>query len=251
MVVFVGAGPGAMDLITVRGKEKLEEADIIIYAGSLVNPDLLKYAKKSAQIYDSSSMTLEEVISIMEKGEQEGKNTLRLHSGDPSIFGAVREQIDILDKKHIPFSIVPGVSSFQAAAASLHAEFTLPNVSQTLILTRMEGRTKVPKKEEISLLASHQASMVIFLSASMMGQLSKRLKEGGYSGDTPVAIIYKASWPDEKMIHTSVSGMESAAKAEGIFKTALIFVGDFLNGEYKRSRLYDPGFSHGFRKATK
>lgn len=249
MIDFVGAGPGAADLITVRGKEKLEQADIIIYAGSLVNPALLSYAKLSCEIYDSASMTLEEVIAVMERGAREGKNVVRLHTGDPCIFGAIREQMDLLDEKQIPYQVVPGVSSFLGAAASLHAEFTLPDVSQTVILTRMAGRTPVPEREEIASLASHGATMVIFLSASMLGKLSQRLQEGGYRADTPAAIVYKATWPDEKVVCTTVGELEQAAKAEDISKTALILVGDFLGREYARSKLYDPAFSHGYREA--
>lgn len=249
MIDFVGAGPGAADLITVRGKEKLEQADIIIYAGSLVNPALLSYAKLSCEIYDSASMTLEEVIAVMERGAREGKNVVRLHTGDPCIFGAIREQMDLLDEKQIPYQVVPGVSSFLGAAASLHAEFTLPDVSQTVILTRMAGRTPVPEREEIASLASHGATMVIFLSASMLGKLSQRLQEGGYRADTPAAIVYKATWPDEKVVCTTVGELEQAAKAADISKTALILVGNFLGREYARSKLYDPAFSHGYREA--
>lgn len=249
MIDFVGAGPGAADLITVRGKEKLEQADIIIYAGSLVNPALLSYAKASCEIYDSASMTLEEVAAVMERGEGEGKKVVRLHTGDPCIFGAIREQMDLLDEKQIPYQVTPGVSSFLGAAASLHAEFTLPDVSQTVILTRMAGRTPVPEREEIASLAAHGATMVVFLSASMLGKLSQRLQEGGYRADTPAAIVYKATWPDEKVVRTTVGELEQAAISAGISKTALILVGDFLGGEYARSKLYDPTFSHGYREA--
>ena len=197
MIDFVGAGPGAADLITVRGKARLEQADIVIYAGSLVNPELLSYIKKGCQIYNSASMTLEEVIAVMEEGEKQGKKIVRLHTGDPCIYGAIREQMDLLDEKRIAYEVVPGVSSFIGAAAALKAEFTLPDVSQTVILTRMAGRTPVPEKEEISKLASHHATMVIFLSSSMLEKLSQRLMEGGYEADTPAAIVYKATWPDE------------------------------------------------------
>lgn len=250
MVTFVGAGPGAVDLITVRGKALLEEADIVIYAGSLVNSELLAYTRQTCEIYNSAEMTLEQVISVMEEGEKQKKRIVRLHTGDPSIYGAIREQMDLLAEKGIEYSVVPGVSSFCGAAAALRAEYTLPGISQTVILTRMEGRTAVPEKEEISKLASHRASMVLFLSSSLLEELSRRLIEGGYTEDTPAAIVYKATWPDEKIVRTSVGSLYHAAKENGINKTALILVGDFLGEDYQRSKLYDPGFTHEFRKAS-
>lgn len=251
MINFIGAGPGAKDLITVRGRDLLTTADIVIYAGSLVNPELLDYTKADCQIYNSATMTLEEVIDVMQKGEQQGKNTVRLHTGDPCIYGAIREQMDILDQLGISYEVVPGVSSFIGAAAALKAELTLPDVSQTIILTRMEGRTPVPEKEEIAKLAAHQATMVVFLSTTMLGELSRRLIEGGYTADTPAAIVYKASWPDQKVVHTTVADIEAAARDNGITKMALIMVGGFLGNDYSRSKLYDPGFTHEFRKASK
>lgn len=250
MVTFVGAGPGAVDLISVRGKSLLEVADIIIYAGSLVNPELLSYAKKTCKIYNSAHMTLEEVISVMEAGEKEEKSTVRLHTGDPSIYGAIREQMDMLIERGIEYAVVPGVSSFCGAAAALKVEYTLPEVSQTVILTRMEGRTPVPEKEEISKLASHQASMALFLSSSLLEELSNKLIAGGYEFDTPAAIVYKATWPDQKIVRTTVANLYSAAKENNINKTALILVGGFLGDEYQRSKLYDPKFTHEFRKAS-
>ncbi|WP_027628268.1 precorrin-4 C(11)-methyltransferase [Ruminiclostridium cellobioparum] len=251
MVTFVGAGPGAADLITVRGKNLLETADIVIYAGSLVNPGLLKYTRDGCSIFNSAEMTLEQVIEVMETGERQNKNIVRLHTGDPSIYGAIREQMDLLSEKGIEYSVVPGVSSFCGAAAALKAEYTLPEVSQTVILTRMEGRTPVPEKEEISRLAAHQASMVIFLSSSMLERLSDKLLAGGYSPDTPAAIVYKASWADEKIVRTSIDRLSTAAKENNIAKTALILVGHFLGDEYERSKLYDPAFTHEFRKGSK
>lgn len=250
MVYFVGAGPGAVDLITVRGAELLKKADVIIYAGSLVNPELLNYAKKECVIYNSASMTLEEVINVMEESYKNNKMVVRLHTGDMSIYGAVREQSDILKSKNIPFESVPGVSSFLGAAASLNAEYTLPAVSQTVILTRMAGRTPVPEKEDIKLLASHKASMVIFLSSSMLGKLSEELISGGYSKDTPCAIVYKATWKDEIKVVTTLESLEKAGKENNISKTALVLVGDFLGDIYDRSKLYDGTFSHEFRKGT-
>jgi len=251
MINFVGAGPGAVDLITVRGKNLLEQADIIIYAGSLVNPALLEYAKESCEIHNSASMTLEQVIDVMKKGEGSGKAVVRLHTGDPSIYGAIREQIDMLEEVGIDYKVCPGVSSFCGAAAALGAEYTLPGVSQSVILTRMEGRTPVPPKEEISLMAAHQATMVIFLSSGMLEQLSERLIEGGYTKDTKAAIVYKATWDDEKVVRTTVGNLAQAARDNNISKTALITVGEFLGDKYERSLLYDPGFTHEFREASK
>ena len=250
MVYFVGAGPGAVDLITVRGAELLKKADVIIYAGSLVNPELLNYAKKECIIYNSASMTLEEVMNVMEESYKNNKMVVRLHTGDMSIYGAVREQSDILKSKNIPFESVPGVSSFLGAAAALNAEYTLPAVSQTVILTRMAGRTGVPEKEDIKLLASHKASMVIFLSSSMLGKLSEELISGGYMKDTPCAIVYKATWDDEIKVVTTLENLENAGKENNISKTALVLVGDFLGDIYDRSKLYDGTFSHEFRKGT-
>ncbi len=249
MINFVGAGPGAADLITVRGKELLEQADIIIYAGSLVNPDLLKYAKDSCEIYNSASMTLEEVTDTMIQGEKEKKNVVRLHTGDPAIYGAIREQMDILDEHGIEYKVCPGVSSLFGTAAALKAEYTLPDVSQSVIVTRMAGRTPVPERESIESFAAHHATMVVFLSTGMLGELSKRLIDGGYEPETPAAIVYKATWQDEKVVRTTVKDLEKSAKENNITKTALITVGDFLGNKFDRSKLYDPSFSHEFRDA--
>ncbi|MEG1448950.1 MAG: precorrin-4 C(11)-methyltransferase [Oscillospiraceae bacterium] len=248
MVYFVGAGSGDVELITVKGMKLLEKADIIIYAGSLVNKELLEYARKDCEIFNSAYMTLEQVTDIMISENNKDKLIVRLHTGDPSIYGAIREQIDILDANHIPCQVVPGVSSFLAAAASLKAEYTLPNVSQTVIITRMEGRCPVPEKESIVSLASHKASMAIFLSSSMTKQLAQRLVEGGYSEDTKAAIVYKASWGDEEKYLCTIKTLDETAKKHGITKTALILVGDFLGDEYEKSKLYDKHFTHMFRK---
>lgn len=248
MINFVGAGPGAVDLITVRGKELLEGADIIIYAGSLVNPQLLNYAKKDCEIYNSASMTLSQVIEVMLKGERENKSVVRLHTGDPSIYGAIREQMDELDKHNVEYKVCPGVSSMFGAAAALKCEYTLPDVSQSVIVTRMAGRTAVPEKEDITLLAGHNATMVIFLSTGMLKELSEKLIKGGYSENTPAAIVYKATWKDEIVVKTTVARLEKSAKEKGITKTALIIVGNFLGDKYEYSRLYDPAFTHEFRK---
>lgn len=248
MVHFVGAGSGAVDLITVRGKTLLENADIIIYAGSLVNSDLLKYAKGNTKIYNSAKMTLDEVVEIMKQGDT--KSVVRLHTGDPSIYGAIREQIDALDGLGVEYDICPGVSSFCGAAAALRAEYTLPDVSQTVIITRMEGRTPVPEKEKISLLASHNATMVIFLSAGKTKELSEELIKGGYAPETPAAIVYKATWEDEKIMRCTVGTLNDTAKENNITKTALITVGDFLGNDYSLSKLYDKHFTTGYRKGV-
>jgi precorrin-4/cobalt-precorrin-4 C11-methyltransferase len=247
MVYFIGAGPGDKELITVKGMKLLSAADCVIYAGSLVNPDLLDYIKTGCELHNSAEMTLEEVTGIMLKNEKDGLLTARLHTGDPSLYGAVKEQIDILAANVVPFEIIPGVSSFAGAAAVLGAEYTLPGVSQTLILTRMEGRTPVPEKERITELAKIQASMAIFLSGAMLPDLSTKLIEGGYPKDTPAAIVYKATWPDEIIIKTTIEGLPEAGAVENISKTAIILVGNFLGAEYERSRLYDPEFTHGYR----
>lgn len=249
MIHFVGAGPGAVDLITVRGKTLLEQADQIIYAGSLVNPELLTYAKKDCVILDSAAMTLEDVMAAMETAEKLGWMTVRLHTGDPSVYGAIREQMDILAEKNIAFDVVPGVSSFCGAAAALKAEYTLPGISQSVIITRMEGRTPVPDKQKIADYAAHQATMVIFLSASLTEGLQKELMDGGYDSDTPAAIVYKASWPDEKIYPCTVATLAETARQNGISKTALIVVGKVLEGPYDRSLLYHPAFTHACRKA--
>ncbi len=251
MVQFVGAGSGAADLITVRGQRLLMEADVIIYAGSLVNPELLQYKKESATVYNSAYMTLEEVIEVMVSAYQENKKIVRLHTGDPCLYGAIKEQMDELEKYNIPYEVCPGVSSFCGAAAALQAEYTLPNVSQSVIITRMAGRTPVPEKEEIAKLASHQATMVIFLSTGLLEQLQVELMKGGYPADTKAAIVYKATWPDEKVYRCTVETLAQTAKENNVTKTALIVVGNVLEGEYDRSELYNPAFTTMFREASK
>ncbi|MDR3192766.1 MAG: precorrin-4 C(11)-methyltransferase [Treponema sp.] len=250
MIYFVGAGPGAPDLITLRGKKLLEEADQIIYAGSLVNPALLDWAKPECVLHNSASMTLEEVLKCFIAGEQKNWITLRLHTGDPSIYGAIREQMDELKNLGFNYEVVPGVSSLSAAAAALKAEYTLPGVSQTLILSRAAGKTPVPEGESLSSLAAHQASMVVFLSAALLETLQQELIRGGYAPETPAAIVYKASWPDEKIIRCTLGEIAAAGKEAGISMTALILVGGFLGRDYERSKLYDPGFSHRYRQGT-
>lgn len=249
MVNFVGAGCGAPDLITVRGARLLEQAEVIIYAGSLVNPELLNYAAKNCEIYNSAYMNLDEVISVMVKAESEGKSVVRLHTGDTSIYSAVREQADRLEQFGIEYNICPGVSSFCGAAASLKSEYTLPDVSQTVIITRMQGRTAVPDKEQIASLAAHKATMVIFLSVSMAEKLSEELIRGGYNENTPAAIVYKASWEDEIICRCTVKTLAESAFDNNIKKTALIVVGDFLGDNYSLSKLYDKSFETEYRRA--
>ncbi len=248
MVYFVGAGCGAADLITVRGMRLLSQADVIVYAGSLVNPELLAYAKEGCEIYNSAKLTLEEVIAVMKRAQDGGKMLVRLHTGDASIYGAVREQMDELDRLGIPYESCPGVSACFGAAASLNLEYTLPGVSQSLIITRMEGKTKVPEKERIESLAVHQASMAIYLSAGMLEELSKRLIVGGYRKDTPAALVYKATWPEEEAYLCTVGTLYETAGEHGITKTALVLVGDVVTHQhYSRSRLYALDFSTEFR----
>ena len=252
MVYFVGAGCGAKDLITVRGMRLLEEADVIIYAGSLVNPELLEYAKENAEIHNSALMTLEEIIEVIKTAEECGKTTVRLHTGEPSIYGAVREQMDELDKLNIFYESCPGVSACFGAASSLNLEYTLPDVSQTLIITRMEGKTKVPESESIESLAAHHASMAIYLSTGLLKELSERLIKGGYTADTPAALVYKATWDDEKKFLSTIGTLEKTANENGITKTAVVLVGDVLiHTNYEKSKLYAADFSTEFREAKK
>jgi precorrin-4/cobalt-precorrin-4 C11-methyltransferase len=246
MVYIIGAGPGDPELITVKGKRILEKADIVIYAGSLVNRELLNMAKADCNIYDSAGMTLEEIISVMECGVKKGKLIARFHAGDPSIYGAIREQMDELEKRGIPYEVIPGVSSFCAAAAVMKKEYTLPGVSQTVILTRMEGRIEVPENESIESLSTHNATMIIFLSVHMLEKLVERLMHG-YSADTPVAVVYKASWPEQKIIQGTLSSIYKKVKEECVDRTALVVVGRFLGDAYQLSKLYDKNFSHGYR----
>ena len=250
MIHFVGAGCGAADLITVRGKALLEQADVIVYAGSLVNPALLEYKKEGCQVYDSARMTLEEVLAVMQEAEAAGLDTVRLHTGDPCLYGAIREQMDQLDHRGIPYDYCPGVSAFSGAAAALKMEYTLPDVSQSVIITRMAGRTPVPERESVRSFAAHGATMVLFLSAGLLRETQNELLAGGYEPDTPAAIVYKASWPDEKTCLCTVATLYDCARENGISKTALIVVGDAVKQSgYARSKLYDPTFSTEFRPA--
>ncbi|MCI6855670.1 MAG: precorrin-4 C(11)-methyltransferase [Firmicutes bacterium] len=249
MIHFVGAGSGAADLITVRGQKFLQEADIIVYAGSLVNPQLLDYAKPGCSIYNSAKMTLEEVMEVMIEGAEQGKTVVRLHTGDPCLYGAIREQMDILDEKGLDYDYCPGVSSFCGAASALNLEYTLPDVSQSVIITRMAGRTPVPPKESIESFAAHNATMVVFLSTGLLEELSRRLIAGGYSEDTPAAIVYKATWDDEKSFVCTVGTLAQTAAENNITKTALMIIGDVVGcRNYDRSKLYDPTFTTEFRQ---
>lgn len=252
MIHFVGAGCGAADLITVRGKRLIEEADVIIYAGSLVNPELLSGRKASAAVYNSAAMTLEDVMEVMLDAEARGLMTVRLHTGDPSLYSAVREQMDLLDAHGIVYQTCPGVSSFCGAAAALNLEFTLPDVAQSVIITRMAGRTPVPERENLRSLAAHGATMVLFLSAGLLESVSKELISGGYAAETPAAIIYKATWSDERKIRCTVGTLAEAARAENIRKTAIVLIGEVLNPrQYRRSDLYNPNFTTEFRAASR
>ena len=251
MVHFVGAGSGAVDLITVRGAKLLAEADVVIYAGSLVNPELLTYCGEQCEIHNSAVMTLEEVLSVVKEANAQGKSIVRLHTGDSSIYGAVREQFDELDALGIDYDVCPGVSAFCGAAAALKAEYTLPDVSQTVIITRTAGKTPVPQRESIVSLAKHQSTMVLFLSTSLTEKLQAELLEGGYPADTPVAVVYKATWPDERVFRCTVETLHKTVSENNLTKTALIIVGGCMGEEYTRSKLYDPSFSTEFREASK
>ncbi|MBQ6117026.1 MAG: precorrin-4 C(11)-methyltransferase [Oscillospiraceae bacterium] len=251
MVHFVGAGSGAPDLITVRGARLLGEADVVIYAGSLVNPALLDYCREGCEILNSAEMTLEQVIAAVERAEAAGKTTVRLHTGDSSIYGAVREQFDELIRRGIDFDVCPGVSSFCGAAASLKTEYTLPDVSQTVIITRAAGRTPVPERESIRSLAAHRATMVLFLSTSLTEKLQSELLAGGYPGDTPAAVVYKATWPEERIFRCTVDTLHETVTKNGLTKTSLIIVGGCMGDRYLRSLLYDPGFTTEFREAER
>ena len=247
MIYFIGAGPGATDLITVRGMRLLQKASLVIYAGSLVNPQLLDFCPEDCEKLNSASLTLEEVFAAL-KAHRDDETVVRLHTGDPALYGAIREQMDLLEQEGLNYEIVPGVSSLNAAAAVLKSELTVPGVSQTVIISRMAGRTPVPKQEAPAALASHQSTMTFFLSVGMLKELCTELVSGGYAPDTPAAVVYKATWPDQEIIRGTLADLPE--KASHIRKTALVFVGRFLADEYERSRLYDPSFSHEYRRST-
>lgn len=251
MIRFVGAGPGAPDLLTLRGAELLARADCVIYAGSLVNPALLGLTKPGCALFNSAEMTLEQVIVQMEAQEALHHETVRLHTGDPSLYGAIREQMDALDARGIPYDVAPGVSSLSGAAAALQVEYTIPGVNQTVIVTRMAGRTPVPAGQDIASLAAHGAAMVIFLSAGMLAALQAELLRGAYTEETPAALVYKATWPEERLLRCRLGDLAAVGREAGVRRTALVLVGDFLRQAGERSRLYDPAFSTGYREAEK
>lgn len=251
MIRFVGAGPGAPDLLTLRGAELLARADCVIYAGSLVNPALLGLTKPGCALFNSAEMTLEQVIAQMEAQEALHHETVRLHTGDPSLYGAIREQMDALDARGIPYDVAPGVSSLSGAAAALQVEYTIPGVNQTVIVTRMAGRTPVPAGQDIASLAAHGAAMVIFLSAGMLDALQAELLRGAYTEETPAALVYKATWPEERLLRCRLGDLAAVGREAGVRRTALVLVGDFLRQAGERSRLYDPTFSTGYREAGK
>ena len=250
MVIFLGAGPGDPELLTVKGAKALETADAVIYAGSLVNPALLGLCRDGCAVYNSAEMTLEQVVDRMDSAHRSGQTVVRLHTGDPSLYGAVREQMDALNARDIPYTIIPGVSSFSAAAAALEGEYTLPGVSQSVIITRLAGRTPVPEAEALLNLARHGCTMVIFLSAGMLDRVQAELLKGAYTETTPAALVYKATWPEEKVVRCPLGRLAETGKAHGITRTALVLVGDFLGDAYERSKLYDPAFTTGFREGT-
>ncbi|ADL07096.1 precorrin-4 C(11)-methyltransferase [Thermosediminibacter oceani] len=249
MIYFIGAGPGDPDLITVKGANILASCGVVIYAGSLVNPDVLRYARRDARVYDSSGMNLEEIIDVMKSAHGEGLDVARLHTGDPSIYSAVREQAEMLKKLGIPFEIIPGVSSFTAAAAVLKSELTVPGVSQTVIITRVPGRTPVPERERLKSLAAHRATMAVFLSADRIKDVADELIQS-YGPKTPVAVVYRATWEDQKVVRGTLEDIAGKVEEEGIKRTAVIIVGEALGDAFEFSKLYDPSFSHGFRSGT-
>lgn len=251
MVYFLGAGPGDVDLITIKGRNLLASADVIIYAGSLVSEEHLRFCKEGCETFNSASMTLEEVIKVMVKAEAQGKTVVRLHTGDPTIYGAIREQMDCLQLHNIAYEVIPGVSSFTASCAAIKREFTLPSISQTVIITRMEGRTPVPELERLELLAAHKCSMAIFLSVQDMDKVVERLIKGYQRVDVPIAVVYKATWQEQRIIYGTLKDIAAKVKEADIRNFSQILVGDFIEGDYDRSLLYHPGFTHGFREASR
>lgn len=248
-VYFVGCGPGDPELLTVKAKKLIQKADVVVYSGSLIPKEIIQLCKK-AELHDAAKLVREEIFRILKSGAQKGKLVVRLHDGDPTIYGAIREQTDNLKKVGIEYEIVPGITSFLASAASLGSELTLPGVTQTIIVTRAESRTKVPKRERISALAKHKATMIFYLSVHLISDIVKEAIKGGYQKSTPVAAIYRASWKDEKIITGTLGDIAKKIRKEKITRTAIIIIGDIVNPKsYEYSRLYDKTFTHGFRKA--
>ncbi len=250
-VYFVGCGPGDPDLITIKAKKLIQKADVMVYSGSLIPSPILKLCKKG-KLYDAAKLVREEIFEILQKNSKENKIVVRLHDGDPTIYGAIKEQIDNLQKEGIESEIIPGVTSFLASAAALGIQLTLPGVTQTIIITRAEARTKVPEREKISELAKHNATMVFYLSVHLLSQIVKQAIDGGYSKSTPAAVVYRASWPDQKVIVGTLEDITKKVRAERIIKTAIVIIGDVIQpSSYEYSRLYDKTFTHSFRKAKK
>ncbi|MDE1867567.1 MAG: precorrin-4 C(11)-methyltransferase [Thaumarchaeota archaeon] len=248
-VYFVGCGPGDPELITVKAKKLIQKADVVVYSGSLIPPEIVKLCKK-AELYDAAKLVREDIFKILHDNALKGKLVVRLHDGDPSIYGAIREQTDNLKKEGIEFEVVPGITSFLASAAVLGCELTLPGVTQTIIVTRAESRTKVPTREKISELAKHKATMIFYLSVHLISDIVKETIKGGYSKSTPVAVVYRASWNDEKVIKGTLENIAKKIRDEKITKTAIIIIGEIVNPKhYEYSRLYDKTFSNGYRKA--
>ena len=248
-VFFVGCGPGDPDLITIKAKKLIQKADVVVYSGSLIPEPIIKLCKKG-KLYDAAKLVREEIFDLLYKNAKKDKLVVRLHDGDPAIYGAIREQIDNLEKKGIQSIVVPGVTSFLASAAALGTQLTLPGVTQTMIITRAEARTKVPKREQISELAKHQATLIFYLSVHLLNKISKEAIKGGYKKSTPVAVVYKASRKDQKIIIGTLVDIASKVKAEKIIMTAIVIIGDVIKPKsYEYSKLYDKTFTHGFRKA--
>ena len=248
-VFFIGCGPGDPDLITVKAKKLLQKADVVVYSGSLIPEQIMKMCKK-AKTFDAAKLVREEIFDILRKNAKKGKNVVRLHDGDPTIYGAIREQMDNLHKEKINSEVIPGVTSFLASAAVLGSQLTLPGVTQTMIITRAEKRTKVPKREKISELAKHRATMIFYLSVQLIDNIVKEAIAGGYPKTTPVGVVYRASWPDQIIITGTLQTISKKIKAQKITRTAIIIIGDVIKPKsYEYSKLYDKSFSHGFRKA--
>jgi|TARA_B100000959_G_scaffold36414_1_gene35022 precorrin-4/cobalt-precorrin-4 C11-methyltransferase len=248
-VFFIGCGPGDPDLITVKAKKLLQKADVVVYSGSLIPEQIMKMCKK-AKTFDAAKLVREEIFDILRKNAKKGKNVVRLHDGDPTIYGAIREQMDNLHKEKINSEVIPGVTSFLASAAALGSQLTLPGVTQTMIITRAEKRTKVPKREKISELAKHRATMIFYLSVQLIDNIVKEAVAGGYPKTTPVGVVYRASWPDQMIITGTLQTISKKIKDQKITRTAIIIIGDVIKPKsYEYSKLYDKSFSHGFRKA--
>lgn len=248
-VYFVGCGPGDPELITVKAKKIIQKADVVVYSGSLIPPTILKLCKKG-KLFDAAKLVREEIFDLLKKNSNKDKIVVRLHDGDPTIYGAIREQIDNLEKENIECIVIPGVTSFLAASSALGTQLTLPGITQTIIVTRAESRTKVPKREKISELAKHRATMIFYLSVHLLSNIVKESIQGGYKKSTPVAVVYRASWPDEKIITGTLENIEKKIKKEKIVRTSIVIIGDIVKPKsYEYSKLYDKTFSHGYRKA--